>query len=584
MGCHGAYAIVSSITGYGRPGLRRVVANNPIGLLVVVCAIATLPAIVLGFPNSHSLYLNLNWHTGFAEQFLSGELYPRWLPLQHNGLGSPVFFFYPPLAFYFSSVVEALSFALLPERQVLGVTAFLLLFLSGLSSFVWFRQFAKPAAACAGAVIYVIAPYHLTLDLYERGALAEFASYALVPLLFVALRLYIRGHKAVFFLPSLIYCALILCHLPTALLISPFAILYLFFEAALNHSSRPKRVETISLALLSMIAGIGLSSIYLLPALTTQDYISTPIWWTGYYHYSNWFLFEEKLWPNPAFMREIQFFALTNLLMFAALAVFVWRKEGRLSPHLCMCLAALPAAFSLMTGPTKIVWEMLPLLQKVQFPWRLMAVMDFCFASAVVIAIGQLKHKGASLPKFVKLWLACLAVVWIPASIILAKENMVSWASSPDHLQELNLMQTVGYGGLEYVPRWSGATQNDLLYGQIPDVEVMEGEGQVEIKKSGREIEVSADMEESGMIAIRSFYYPGWAVQGEDSGEAVKILSPDSLGRMILSVPRGKSDFVLVLKRFEYEVLGIWSSCLVFVFLLLITMFRFPTRLSLRRT
>lgn len=135
---------------------------------------------------------------------------------------------------------------------------------------------------------------------------------------------------------------------------------------------------------------------------------------------------------------------------------------------------------------------------------------------------------------------------------------------------------------MEYVPRWSGATQNDLLYGQIPDVDVIEGEGQVEIKKSGREIEVSADMEDSSMIAIRSFYYPGWAVQGEESGETIRILSPDPLGRLILSLPRGKSDFVLVLKRSEYEVLGLWLSCLAFVFLFSITMFRISTKLFFR--
>lgn len=124
------------------------------------------------------------------------------------------------MAFNFSSVVEALSFAMAPERQVLGVTAFLLLFFSGPSTFVWFGQFAKPGAACAGAVIYVIAPDHLTVDQYERAPSQNsrhMPLFALIPLLFLALRLYIGGQKAVFFLPSFTYCALILCHIPTTL-------------------------------------------------------------------------------------------------------------------------------------------------------------------------------------------------------------------------------------------------------------------------------------------------------------------------------------------------------------------------------
>ncbi len=79
---------------------------------------------------------------------------------------------------------------------------------------------SAPRAACAGAVIDVIASDHLSVDLYERGRSQNsrhMPLFVLTPQLYLALRPYIRGHKAVFFLPSFTYCALILCQIPATL-------------------------------------------------------------------------------------------------------------------------------------------------------------------------------------------------------------------------------------------------------------------------------------------------------------------------------------------------------------------------------
>lgn len=60
----------------------------------------TLPAI-LSPPMTHDSFgIICVWADQFTSELATGNLYPRWLPQSHGGLRSPVFYYYPPLAFY----------------------------------------------------------------------------------------------------------------------------------------------------------------------------------------------------------------------------------------------------------------------------------------------------------------------------------------------------------------------------------------------------------------------------------------------------------------------------------------------------
>ena len=104
------------------------------------------------------------------------------------------------------------------------------------------------------AALFMIAPYHL-FDIHVRGALAEFCAYALLPLVLLTLKRALDGKSP---LPlGLAYAALVMTHLPTALLISalliaPYAIV---------------RRGALVRAGLGIALGIALAAIYLAPAL-----------------------------------------------------------------------------------------------------------------------------------------------------------------------------------------------------------------------------------------------------------------------------------------------------------------------------
>src|SRR4051812_12913383 len=77
-------------------------------------------------PAGHDAILHLRWIEDWSASWRAGDVYPRWLPDANSGFGSPVFYFYPPLAY----IIPALAGVLLPWatadvllRIVFGLTA-----------------------------------------------------------------------------------------------------------------------------------------------------------------------------------------------------------------------------------------------------------------------------------------------------------------------------------------------------------------------------------------------------------------------------------------------------------------------------
>jgi uncharacterized membrane protein len=171
-----------------------------------------LPALVRAPMTNDSFWIDWVWADQFNAALRGGVLYPRWLPQSHGGLGSPVFYFYPPLAFYVSGAAGLVGLS--TYNSVLAAFG-LALAGSGYAMYQWLTNWAKHPLL--GAILYMIAPYHL-LDFYERGAQAESLAVVLIPLIALGLR-----DKRPFLL-AISYAGLILTHLPLALLASLFLI------------------------------------------------------------------------------------------------------------------------------------------------------------------------------------------------------------------------------------------------------------------------------------------------------------------------------------------------------------------------
>ncbi len=128
--------------------------------------ILTIPAISYGIFDAQDLVMfHLKWSKHFSEQFWSGELYPRWLLEMNAGLGSPTFFFYTPIPYYFSSLFHPLFANDTQGWHQLSLSASLALVASGLTAYIWLKNITNQNSAVIASILYMALPYHLAVDL-----------------------------------------------------------------------------------------------------------------------------------------------------------------------------------------------------------------------------------------------------------------------------------------------------------------------------------------------------------------------------------------------------------------------------------
>lgn len=329
-------------------------------MAAIALATALLMAPTLAAPPlAHdSFWINAVWTDQFAAELARGNLYPRWLPQSHGGLGSPVFYYYPPLAFYLSGAAQLLGLA--PHQAVLAAFAVAFL-LSGIGAFLWLEDRPNPLI---GALLFVAAPYHV-LDFVYRGAQAESLAIALLPFLAIGLRRIADGRGAV--PAALAYGALIMTHLPLALLAS------LFFVApfALLHRDRLAGFA------LAVALGIALSAIYLLPALALEPHRdSARLYGLPHLRPAYWTLWQGNLADGPV---RMMLFVAATLAAASLAAIAAGQRRAGIAGLIATALAV-----GLIPG----LWS-LPPIGKVQFPYRVLPLAELALAAAAARATSR---------------------------------------------------------------------------------------------------------------------------------------------------------------------------------------------------
>jgi hypothetical protein len=354
---------------------------KPLAVILAILAIAaalTLPAALGPVRLNDSFWIDWVWLEQFASELGNGVLYPRWLPLSHDGLGSPVFYYYPPLAFYAASpfVLAGMS-----TYAALLTTFFVGYLLSGATMYWWLRL--RGGNALLGALVFMIAPYH-AFNFYERGAIAEFIATALIPLVMGGLWLVKHRTRGGFAIAAIGYAALIATHLPLALLAS----LFLFGPTLLLDGYRSPRASLP--AVLALATGMALAAIYWVPAILLEHFRdSAKLWENPIVHPSNW-----SFW-NPEFRTFAGYLAV--LVIGAAIAFpltsLVIRQRSR------WAMLGITCVF-LAIGAVPAIWS-LPVIRSVQFPFRLFPVAEFALATGMAIVPWDRVSLGLALAPLV---------------------------------------------------------------------------------------------------------------------------------------------------------------------------------------
>jgi hypothetical protein len=522
-------------------------AGRPAPLLVALATLACLPVLRTGLPWSHDIKPHLVWADRFGRQLAAGEIYPRWLLDVADGFGAPVFFIYPPLTYYVTSALEPIFPDVLQLPGRLAVAGWLFVCASALAMYFWLRRHVGTGPALVGAAVYTLLPYHLLADLVLRAALAELLAFTWPPLLLAAVDAAAARPRRALVLGALAAAGLLLTHAPSALTFLPLPLAYAGLVAARARSLRPLAVAAGQLAL-----GVGLAGGYLATALSHGPYINQTALYTGHFAYAQWFL---QLGSPERFVALVHAHALAVSAACAGVAAAVAASFRRAPPPRAaagLALASAATAFGylfLMLPQSVLVWELVPLLQKIQFPWRLNG--QLVLLGSACLAAG-LAHVEAAFPARARaaraaalgLVLALLAGhLWAAAST----RDLFGIHYKPISARRVIKVLEAGDPRPEYVlPR--ERDPRSLL----PDgarAAIVSGGGEVRVESwRPRELVLAVRADAPARLAVRQQFYPGWRawIDGQPCCLAVDALRRE-YGILAVDLPAGEHRLSLVL-------------------------------------
>ncbi|MGB6198867.1 MAG: hypothetical protein WBF35_04890, partial [Candidatus Acidiferrales bacterium] len=511
------------------------------------------------------------WDKGFSNQIAAGEWYPRWLAGENDGLGSPVFFYYAPIASYASSPFGILFGSRDPDGWLqAGFGCFLAVLLSGISAYFWLRCYAPGRAALLGAAIYVIAPYHLAVDLYVRGATAELWGFVWMPLILLSVEAMARRGRWGFPALAISYALLAMTHLPTVVCFSPVAVGAGFFLPEQN-----RRIVTALRTIGGMALGSGLAAIYLVPAMFDRWKVNIGYLVGSQFNFRYQWFFRPIAWGLD-FPERI---AIVNMTMFAFIGILLWMcvrygadRDARRVPLFYAGVTAF--AFVFMSQLSFPFWRHIADLRFVQFPWRFSMLLPLAAAMLSALAFTYLKKRRL---RAMGVALVVVVATWIGVTIWAARPEIAATGRRAD--SALAMARSIVKwrpGPCEYLPVSAALVQTcsdkagvraqalqDLLGGQAAksaffgaDSTDQIGATATVVEWKPRKVLVDVDAPVAGPVTLLHFYYAGWTAHVADTGESIPVGPSSPEGFLEMIVPEGRHRIVVELPAQPSEKAG----------------------------
>ena len=560
-----------------------------LAILTILCLLLTWPLLVDGIPDlSSDGFHHACWARLFAIQVWNGELFPRWFSDVNGGLGGPSGFFSPPLANYVSALAWPLVGPHDPEGWLAaGYPIVLAAILGAIAAYFWLRSFTSAEGALLGAVVYMIAPYHLAIDVYVRGASSEFWVFTWFPVVLLAAEYMIRGNRWAVTGAAVGYALAVLSHPTTSLCFAPIPIAYVFFFSPAKQRIRNSTVMTTSL-----LIGVGLAASYLLPALLDQGKAQTTLYRTNFDFHNHWLIQDmnqlhdmvrmhrganlnpvrgDELRPFKTRVLEV---TLLTLGLIVILFTAVWLREtGNRSRRLARFWTVVALlSFFLMNRPSSFVWNFAGFLGFLQFPFRLNIMLVLSVAVMASLSYAFLK---SSAPRLLITSFCLMLIAWLVIGVHYAKRSYYATGGENRNLRVL--YEPLERNRIDPPEMWPKPGNNsalsdissfDLLVASHPPKAVSlepfrrQSSGTATLVSwRPRRVVLRIDALRSSVLRVNHFYYPGWRAHLEKTKQSIAAYpSPEGLIRV--DIPQGTYELSLELPLDDAERAGIFLSLL----------------------
>jgi hypothetical protein len=521
-----------------------------------------IPFFFRGTPSGHDVEFHMYSWLEVLSQWKQGIVYPRWAALAHFAYGEPRFLFYPPASWILGATLSAIF----PWTLVASIYIWIALVAAGVSMFLVARHWLDRRDATFAAVLYVVNPYHLVI-VYWRSAFAELLASSLLPLLLLLLlRAEEKGRRVTVVLALLLGSAW-LVNAPAAVMIHYSLGLLMVVIAWQRRSPRVLAVGTAAVLL-----GAALAAFYLLPAVYEQRWVNiAEVVSAGSRPQDNFLFIHTADRDHDAFNRVISWIAVAEILLTFA-AAWAARSWGSRNRRLWYVLVAWSGACAVLMLPlSSPLWNILPKLRFMQFPWRWMLCLGIPFALLTVLGVRRWALRLA----IYLATLCVLAFVW--------QHFQPPWWDNATELRQMrdNVATGLGYEGSdEYTPLDADPSSVDKNARRV----TVDGPAHAAIRVSDWTAEqklFTAEMSAPDNLVLHLFAYPAWRV--EVNGQLVQPKTREGTGQMLVPVEAGANRVHISLVRTWDRSLGVWISLLALILIFVSTRYEvaltwIPTR------
>ncbi|NLF00123.1 MAG: hypothetical protein GX601_04010 [Anaerolineales bacterium] len=539
-------------------------------VIVVLCLVALAPLLSATSPCTHDGDLHYFRVTAMAHALKDGIVFSRYMPDLAFGYGYPFFNYREPVSYYISLALYLVG---LPLPLALNLVYVFSILASGLAAYLLARDLFGATAGLVGGVAYAYAPYQF-LNALMRGNAPESVALPLLPLtLWAFRRLALSGRRRYLLLSVGSLAILYLTHNISSLLFTPLLLAYL---AVLWWVYR-QRLHWAQ-AGLAVAFAFALTAFFLAPALLEQDYAQlhmSRVTRNNDFHY-NFLSVAEMLAPptsvdtslmNPPM--QVHLGLALALLGIIGLAVGLLRSRDR-EQQVTLGFMGLAALLMLWmsTDASLWLWERLPLISFVQFPWRLVgraALPVAVLAAGAFLQPPQGRARRWTPPQGhpavqvgQALLLTTLLAILLPALPDTYPPMGYCPAEAHPNINDVfayeHTTQLVGVDPEgSYFPVWvKQRPTGSPLEAQYANGEPITRFDAAALPEGGRIIEqdygnnrasLTVEAPQSFRARYLAFYFPGWQVHVD--GEPVTVSPSDPDGLITFDVPAGQHTITL---------------------------------------
>lgn len=362
----------------------------------MLCIVAVIPLwnlLTPGYPVTHDGRDHVARIANFYLSLSEGNIVPRWAANLNWGYGHPILMFLYPLPSYAGSLFHAIGLSFVDSTKLVFASAYVA---SIVAMYLWAHASWGKAAGLTAAVLYGFAPYRF-IDLYVRGAIGEHMAFVFPPLICYGLLMLARIksgiHTAAFIYIAVGTGLLILSHNALSLMFLPVIFFYALYLAA--HEA-PQRLRYLLTVILCVGIGFLLSAFYWVPGFFEGKYTLRDIVTAGEFsgRFVPWLSFVYSPWSYGG-GNEISKWLGAGPWLAVIMGFFVLEKKSKYRNIMIGSILVLFFAMFAMTSAAAPLWQAVTLLQKFQFPWRLLSVTTLMTAviGALVICLSSPKKR-----------------------------------------------------------------------------------------------------------------------------------------------------------------------------------------------